>query len=265
MLKKAMFVGLVVAGVFGIALVVGAQGPGPRGREGFGPGGPGGWGPPCTSGCPVYQFTFTRTVTQPVFSKGSTTPTTTTNTTTGTIASYSDGSSYRDVTVSAVGPWQSQSGSQEIIFVRDMVAKMEYIEHMNKSGTSTYEQFPIQPPPSGNRGSNWQGAGPGKGPGKGPSNNQSTTKDVTLPDGTHCTAEETTITHGDSVVHRIFCPSLRLLVEEDRNDRFGQSSYTLGPSPNTAPTSFPFKPTGTLVQHPQFGRGHGPRGDGPRP
>ena len=255
MIKKTILASLAMIGLLGMALVVGAQGPGPR--EGFGRGGPGGggpgeWGPPCTSGCPAYQFTYTRTVKQPVFDKGNLT--TNTVTTTGTIASYSDGSSYRDVTMSPVIPGQPDLGPQKFIYVRDMTAMTNYIEHVGKSGT-TYEKFAIKPPPSGNP--NWKGGGPGKGPRKGPNADaEGTQTTVTLPDNTTCAAIVTTITHGDSVTHRTYCPALHLLISEDRSDRFGQSSYSLGPSTGAAPASFPFTPSGTPMPHGRFG----PRG-----
>jgi hypothetical protein len=257
-IKKVIFTSFALVGLLGLALAAGAQGP--RGREGFGPGGPGGFGPPCTSGCPQYQYTYTRTTTQPIFKDGK--ADTSTTTTTGTIASYNDGSSYRDVTMTPVVPGQSSSGPQEIIFVRDMSGKMNYIEHMGKSGT-TYEQFAIQPPPTHTGNPNWSGAGPGKGPNGKSGNTQ--TSSITLPDGTNCTAEVTTITRGDSVMHRTYCPALKLLVAEDRSDRFGQSTYVLGPNSGTAPTSFPFTPTGTLKPGPKFGRGPGRGGPPPSP
>ncbi len=260
-MKKAMFESLAVIWSLGLALAVGAQGPGPRG--GFGPGGPGGggpeaWGPPCTSGCPVYQFTYTRTVTQPVFDKGNLA--TNTVKTTGTIASYSDGSSYRDVTMSPVIPGQSDTGPQKFIYVRDMGAMVNYIEHVGKSGT-TYMKFPIKSPGAN---SNWSGRMLGRGSGKGPNANSSPTQTitVTLPDNTTCSAEVTTITHGDSVTHRTYCPALHLLVSEDRSDRFGQTSYALGQSVGTAPTSFPFTPTGTPMTRGGFSRGGNSGGSG---
>ena len=253
MIKRVIFPSMALIGLLGLALAAGAQGP--RGREGFGPGpsGPGSFGPPCTSGCPQYQYTYTRTITQPIFKDGK--AVTSTTTTTGTIASYSDGSSYRDVTMTAVVPGQNQSGPQEIIFVRDMEGKMNYIEHVGGKSGTTYEQFAIQPPPNHGGNPNWKGGGPGKGPNGGGGSTQ--TSSIVLPDGTNCTAEVTTITRGDSVTHRTFCPALKLLVAEDRSDRFGQSTYVLGPSAGTAPTSFPFTPTGTLMKRPNFGRGPG--------
>ena len=259
MIKRVIFPSFAFAGLLAMALAVGAQGP--RGREGFGPGpgGPGSFGPPCTSGCPVYQYTYTRTITQPVFNNGQ--PGSSTSTTKGTIASYSDGSAYRDVTMTPVVPGRFSSGPQEIIFVRDMEGKMNYIEHVGKSGT-TYEEFPIKPPPTQNGNPNWKGGSPGKGPNGGGGNTVASA--IALPDGTNCNAEVTTITRGDSVTHRTYCPALKLLVAEDRSDQFGQSTYVLGPSAGTAPASFPFTPTGTLIKGRNFGHG-GPGRGGPPP
>jgi hypothetical protein len=261
-IKKLVFPSFALFGLLALALAVSAQGP--RGREGFGPGpgGPGSFGPPCTSGCPKYEYTFTRTITQPIFKNGK--ADTSTTTTTGTIASYSDGGYYRDVTMTPVVPGLSSSGPQEIIFVRDMVAKLNYIEHVGGKSGTTYEEFPIKTPPANGGNPNWNGAGPGKGPNGGSGNTVAST--IALPDGTNCNTEVTTITRGDSVIHRTYCPALKLLVAEDRSDRFGQSTYVLGPSASTAPTSFPYTPPSgaKLIQRPNFGRG-GPGRGGPPP
>lgn len=259
MIKKVIFPSIAVAGLLGLALVVAAQVP--RGREDFGAGGLGSFGPPCTSGCPVYQYTYTRTTTQPIFNKDNKADSFTT-TTTGTIASYSDGSFYRDVTMTPVVP--GRFSPQEIIYVRDNEGKMNFILHVGKSGT-TYEEFAIKPPPTHNGNPNWKGAGPGKGPRGGGGNTVAST--IVLPDGTNCNTEVTTITRGDSVSHRTYCPALKLLVAEDRGDRFGQSTYVLGYSAPPSPASFPYTPPAgaKLIQRSNnFGHG-GPGFKGPRP
>jgi hypothetical protein len=259
-IKRVVFPSFALVGLLGLALAVGAQGP--RGREGFGPGGPGSFGPPCTSGCPQYQYTYKRTITQPIFKDGK--ADTSTTTTTGTIASYSDGSSYHDGTMTPVVPGRFSSGPQEIIFVRDMEGKMNFIGHVGKSGT-TYEEYAIKPPPTHNGNPNWKGGGPGKGPNGGGGNTVASS--IVLPDGTNCNTEVTTITRGDSVTHRTYCPAMKLLVAEDRSDRFGQSTYVLGPSAGTAPTSFPYTPPSgaKLIQRSnKFGHG-GPGFGGLRP
>jgi hypothetical protein len=256
-IKKVIFPSFALVGLLGLALVVGAQVP--RGREDFGPGGLGSFGPPCTSGCPRYEYTYTRTTTQPIFEGGNASSFTTT--TTGTIASYSDGSFYRDVTMTPVVP--GRFSPQEIISIRDMEGKMNYILHVGKSGT-TYETYPIKPPPTHAGNPNWNGAGSGKGPRGGGGNTVPSA--IILPDGTNCNAEVTTITRGDSVSHRTYCPALSLLVAEDRSDRFGQSTYVLGISPGPSPASFPYTPPAgaKLIQRPNFGHG-GPGRGGPPP
>ena len=264
MIKRVLFASFAVIGLFGLALVVGAQGPGPRGgfgRGGRGGPGGGGWGSAkCAPSCPQYQFTYTRTSVQPVLLASG--ASTVTNTTTGTIAGDVYGSTYRDVTLSA---WGSKSSPQEFIYVRDLDpgVMMNYIENVTKG---TYEQFAIKlhtPPGSGNPNPNWKGGGPGgKGPGgsgKGPTitklTNYVVDKTYTCPD-----AEKTTFTRGaNSTTNRVYCSTLHLLVEEDRTDpRFGSSTYTL--SLYTPLTKFPFTPTGTLVQRGEFRHGGGRRG-----
>src|ERR1700733_14587564 len=97
--------GMLLAGV---AMVVSAQGPPPRGHFGE-RGGPmagvfefgvlmGGFGGKVVSGKPV-QATFTITHTETIPGN------TISKTTTGTFARGTDGSTYRDVKLSAIGPW----------------------------------------------------------------------------------------------------------------------------------------------------------------
>src|SRR6202166_5210593 len=97
----------------GAALVVGAQGPPPSGRFGGGPGpGPGGsmagmfefgglmggFGGKVVTGKPILAaITIVHTETLPGNSIS--------NTTNGTFARGADGSTYRDVKMSAIGPW----------------------------------------------------------------------------------------------------------------------------------------------------------------
>lgn len=270
MIKKLLFFGSAVVGLFSLALVVAAQGPGPGG--GFGHRGPGGPGGPeglggrrsakCSPSCPQYQFTFTRTTIQPVLLANG--PSTVKNVTMGTIAGDMYGSTYRDVTFTPVGPWAAQAGPQESIFVHDLDpgVLMNYIENVTKG---TYEQFAIKehtPPAGGGPNPNWKGkAGDGKGPW---GNRPAPTKlSYSLADGTYtcAEAEKTTVNHGaNSSSTRIFCPALHLVLEEDRTDpRFGSSTYTL--SQYTALSVFPFTPKGKLVTGRKFGHGDGPDGN----
>jgi hypothetical protein len=266
--KRVLCASFAVIGLFGLALVAGAQGPGPRGgfgRRGLGgPGGPGGRGSAaCAPSCPQYQFSFTRTTVQPVLLASG--PSTVTNTTTGTIAGDMRGSTYRNATLSA---WGSQSSPQEFIYVRDLDPKvmMNYFVNVTKG---TYEQFSIQSSPSGNGNPNpdWKSGGPdGGGPGRFGKTPTPTNLSYSLPDGSYtCTgAEQTTISRGaNSTTNRVYCPDLHLVLEEDSTDpRFGSSTYVL--SRSTAPPVFPFTPTGKLVERGKFGHGGGPRGDDQR-
>ena len=281
MIKRVLFASFAVIGLLGLTLVVGAQGPGLRGGFGRGgpegPGGPGGWGSAaCAPNCSPYQFTYTRNTIQPILLPDGKTTGTIPNTTTGTIAGDSSGSTYRHVTLSAVGPWASKSGPQEFIYVRDLGAKMNYIVNKTKG---TYEQFPIKPrtpPGNGNPNPNWKGGGPdGKGSGRSGEAPTSTTGSYSLPDGSYTCpdAETTAITHGaNSTTNRVYCPDLHLVLKEDHTDpRFGSSTYLLsnyncvGLKSCTGLANFlPFTPTGKLVERGKLGHGGGSRGDDQR-
>nr|HLJ22762.1 hypothetical protein [Candidatus Acidoferrales bacterium] len=128
----------------GAALVVNAQGPPPGGFGGRGPGGPmagmfefgglmGGFGGRVVTGKPVTAtFTITHTETLP--------GNTITNTTTGTFARGADGSTYRDVKFTAIGPWAASGKAQEFIYIRNQSTGMQYIVNVTKG---TYEAFAI--------------------------------------------------------------------------------------------------------------------------
>src|SRR5580704_7625948 len=122
--NRVLRAGFGVVGGVGLALVVGAQGPPPgefgRKGPGPGPGGPmagsfefgglvGGFGGKTVTGKPFQaKFSITRTETLPNNSI--------TNTTTGVVARDSDGSTYRDVTLPAIGPWASSGKPQEFVY-----------------------------------------------------------------------------------------------------------------------------------------------------
>jgi hypothetical protein len=262
--RKAQYASFATVGLLCLAAVVGAQGP--RGRGGFGPdgfGGPGGGGraaAKCAPNCTAYQFTFTRTSVQPVLLAGK--PDEVKSTTTGTLAGDIYGSTYREVKLS---PWGSSSNPREFIYVRDLDPKvmMNYVVNVTKG---TYEQFAIvarTPRNDGKPRPTWMDGGPhGPGaPGKAPT---STTGSYALPDGSYSCpdAVTTTFTHGpNSTTNRVYCPELRLVLEEDKTDpRFGTTNYVL--SKTTVPPVFPFAPTGTLVDRPKFGHDGGPGGKG---
>jgi hypothetical protein len=131
-----------------LTLVVSAQGPpppGPFGGPGPGPGGPmagmfefgglmGGFGGKVVTGKPILAtITITHTETLP--------GNTISNTTTGTFARGADGSTYRDVKFTAIGPWEVSGKAQEFVFIRNVTQGTQYIVNVRKG---TYEAFPIR-------------------------------------------------------------------------------------------------------------------------
>lgn len=287
MKKGALLAGLAAIVVFGLALRVGAQGPPPPGefgRRGPGPGAPGGLGGPiggvgrCTANCTPYQFTYTRTSTQPVLVDGK--PSTISNTTTGTIARDSNGSTYRDVKVSAIGPWASETGPQEFIYIRNLDPSImtQYIVNVTKK---TYEQFPIHPstpPASGNPNPNWLGERRKNGDASSAGSRSGVTRTQTSYTlrGYNCAAaEQTTIRHtiqlpgpvsATITTNRVYCTDLQLVVEEDHSDpRFGTSTYQLSGYSSPSPALFT-PPSGyKLIEGQKFGRGLRDDGKGPTP
>ncbi len=281
MRKHALVVALVGVVIFAVAQVAGAQGPPRRGGFGARDGGPGGPAgliggqrgcvPTSSKPCLPYQFTFTIKSMVPVLVGGVTN--TIPNTTTGMIAGDANGDTYREVSLSGMGPWASQSGAVEFIHVKNLSAMMDYIVNVTKG---TYEQFPIH---QRNAQGGWQGKGPGNGPQRG---NRPTP--VVGPDdssGYPCNDAETTSTSHNIQIqlssgstsatittHRIYCPELKLVIEEDHSDpRFGTRTYQLSAyngSPSSSLFSPPFglSPAPTLVQNKKFGHGYsgGPRG-----
>jgi hypothetical protein len=224
-----------------------------------------GGGGKCTAPCTPYQFTFTITSTEPVLVNG--VASTINNTTSGTIARDTNGSTYRDVKGAGFGPWAAQSGTQEFIFIRnlDPAVMMNYFVNVTKG---TYEQFAIKARAS-------QGNRDGNGPRgeKRPDAPTPTPLTYVVPGiGAYsCAAEQTTFTHpvqlpggGNTNIttNRVFCPALKLVLEEDHNDpRFGSrkyllSDYVASPSPNLFTP-----PAGTkLVESGKFGGHGGPGG-----
>jgi hypothetical protein len=206
---------------------------------------------------------------------------TVTNTTTGTIAGEANGSTYRDVKLSGMGPWAPGGKSAEFIDIKnlDPSVMMAYLVNVTKG---TYEQFSIQPHTGEGK---WQGKGPRNGPpdGGGKVRPTPTTIDnYKISDGSYTcpVAEQTTTSHdiqlpgvsGTTTVktNRVFCVALKLVVEEDHSDpRFGTRTYQLSgylPSPHvTFAPPFGLTPAPTLVQRKDFRGDHGPRGKGGQP
>jgi hypothetical protein len=276
-IKRVLYASCAVVGLLGLAVVVGAQGP--RAREDFGPLGPGGPGvpggrgsgiPACaqTKNCPTYQFTWTRKITRPVLTSP-TSASPVTDVTSGVIAGDQYGSTYREVTVSPVGPWASKPGPQEFIYVRDLDTMLGYIQNVTKN---TYEKFPIlvrtphgnvTPDPNWNGGRAGKGAGGGSG--KGPTIVSTPVVKGTVYGGYPCqVGEMTTITGIDTTTNRMYCSDLRIVVEEDSTGPRSSSTYTLSNYSSKLSGTLPFTPSGSLVQRPKFGHGGGPGGPGER-
>jgi hypothetical protein len=265
----------------GMALVVGAQGAPPRGGfggRGPGPGGPmagvfefgglrGGFGGKVVTGKPLQAtFTITHTETLP--------GNTITNTTTGTFARAADGSTYRDVKFSAIGPWATSGKSQEFIYIRNVTKQMQYIVNVSKG---TYRAFPI-----GEKGPKPEGMRGGK---PGDSSNETVNDN---PNGTYTDPVMKTIYPADDklvtrtipagaignsnaliiISERWYSSALDILLEDIHTDpRFGTTTYQLSSIGQTPSASlFMPDPSFTQVQGGGFAEGHrGPAKEMPPP
>ncbi len=277
MKRIALGLALTAVLVLGAAQFAGADGPPGRGSFGHrgGHGRPNGGLRSCiatsSSPCPQYQFTFTITNVEPVLVGGS--ASTITNTTTGIIAGDINGSTYRDVKLSGIGRWASQGGSAEFIYIKnlDPSVMMNYIVNVTKG---TYEEFAIHPQTPA---ANWQGKGPRNGSGSGDRPTPTPITNYKISDGTYTcpTAEQTSITHtvqlpgvsGTTTIttNRVYCPALRIVVEEDHNDpRFGTRTYLLSAYMNPPQVSFNAPAGDSLVQKKAW-HGGGPKGGNHRP
>jgi hypothetical protein len=270
--KKLAGAGFMALALCGVAWMAGAQGPPPRGEFGLRvprPGGPmdgmfsiermmGGFGGGTVVGIP-FQFTFTISRTEPVLVNGS--ASTISSTTTGTIARGNDGSTYRNLKLSEIGPWASSGQAMEFTNIRNLATMTEYIIDMAKG---TYRSFPIrQRNLRPDRGPNPRGQGDGRDilPGPNASGNGPTRATITnyaISDHSYVcpNAEKTSFTRtiqlpgsgGDATIssNRVYCLDLKLMVEADRSDpRFGTTAYHLsgylpGPSVSFTPDP-PFK------------------------
>ncbi len=147
MKKFAIRTGLAAVAVAGLALAAGAQGPPPGGFRGpdRGPGRlmdgsfefgglMGGFGGKTVTGKP-FQATFTITHTETL--PGNSIK----NTITGTIARDTDGSTYRDVKLPAIGPLAASGNAPELVYIRNLTKMEQYIENVAKK---TYQAFSIR-------------------------------------------------------------------------------------------------------------------------
>ena len=146
MRKAFVWAGMGVMLLAGAALVVYAQGPPPGGPGGFGGPGPmggmfefgglmGGFGGKVVTGKPILAtITITHTETLP--------GNTISNTSTGTFGRSADGSTYRDVKFTSIGPWSAGEG-REFAFIRNLGQSMQYVVNVTKK---TYRSFPVGEP-----------------------------------------------------------------------------------------------------------------------
>jgi len=278
--KAILGSGMAAMLLSGAALIVGAQAPpspGGFGGPGPGPGGPmagmfefgglmGGFGGKVVTGKPILAtITITHTETLPGNSIS--------NTTTGTFARGADGSTYRDLNFTTIGPWAASGKAREFVYIRNISNGTQYVVNVTKG---TYEAFPIREPKSP-KGSN-QGL---------PGGSNTTDESVNdNPNGTYTDPVTKTVYPVDdrqvtrtipagaignqfSIVissERWYSSALDLLLEDTHTDpRFGTTTYQLtniGQSP--AASLFTPDPSFTEVQGRRFGKG-GKFGEGMQP
>jgi len=268
--------GMLLAGV---AMIVSAQGPpppGPFGGPGPGMGGPmagifefgglmGGFGGKVVTGKPILAaITIAHTETLPGNSIS--------NTTTGTFARGADGSTYRDVKFTAMGPWAASGKAQEFAYIRNVMTGTQYIVNVTKG---TYRVFPIQEhkPPKGMK----DRLGPLD------SSNETVTDN---PNGTYTDPVTNTVYPVDDrkvtrtipagaignqfaiviTSERWYSSALDLLLEDTHTDpRFGTTTYQLSNIGQT-PASSLFMPDQSFTQVQGGGFGHrGHLGQGMQP
>jgi hypothetical protein len=268
--KMVLRVGWAVVAVAGVALVVCAQGPPPGGGFGgwgLGPGRlmdgsfefgglMGGFGGKTVTGKPFQAtFTITRTLNLPdnVIS----------NTTTGTIARDTDGSTYSDVKLPAIGPWAASGKSPELVYIRNVTKMMQYFVNPTKK---TYQASAIpqhNPPPSG---SNMPK------PAESANETVTDTPSTYMDSGTSYAVDDRVVTRtiragqignqSDIVIttERLYSADLDLVLKVTRTDpRFGTSTYQL--SNIGQPASSLFTPDPSFQQVQGRGKfGHGGRG-----
>lgn len=277
-MKRAMFgVGMAAMLLAGVAMIVSAQGPpppGPFGGPGPGMGGPmagifefgglmGGFGGKVVTGKPILAaITITHTETLPGNAIS--------NTTTGTFARGADGSTYRDVKFSAMGPWAGSGKVQEFTYIRNVAQGTQYIVNVTKG---TYRAFPIREhkSPSGEKMDL---------PNRPDSNNETVSDN---PNGTYTDPVTNTVYPVDDrkatrtipagaignqfalviTSERWYSSALDLLLEDTHTDpRFGTTTYQLSNIGQT-PASSLFTPDPSFTQ--VKGSGFGRRGEGKQP
>jgi len=231
----------------------------------------GGFGGKTVTGKPFQaKFTITRVETLP--------NNTITNTVIGILARDSDGSTYRDVTLPAIGPWASSGKPQEFVYIKNVTKLMDYIINVGKG---TYREFASRPRNSAgtDRNSGWgpREGSTGGGPGNETVNDNPSATYSDPATGTSYKVDDRKVTRtipagqignqNDIVItsERWYSPDLELVLQETRSDpRFGNSTYQVT---NIGATSVSFTPDPSLklVQGGRFDRGGTRRGAGKLP
>ena len=281
MKKVALGLSLGAMVLSGMAVIVSAQDPPPPG--GFrGPrqGGPmsgmfeigglmGGFGGKLVTGKPILAtITITHTETLPGNMIS--------NTSTGTYARGADGSTYRDVKFSGLGPWSSGGKVKEFAYIRNITTGKEYIVNVTNG---TYVAFPLR--------ERKESKGSKFGPLGGPSPDDENVTDN--PSGSYKDPASSTVYPADDKLvtrtipagaigntsaivitsERWFSNALELVLENTHTDpRFGTTTYQLsniGHSPSTS--LFTPNPAFTQVQGEGNGKGghHGQGNQTPPP
>lgn len=195
------------------------------------------------------------------------------NTTTGTYGRGTDGSTYRDVKFTAIGPWAASGKGQEFTYIRNVTKGTQYIVNVQKG---TYQAFPIREHNPAHIG-------------KKDRPNLSDSADETITDNPNATytdpATSTSYPVDDRKVtrtipagaigntlpivitnERLYSAALDLLLEETHTDpRFGTTNYQLS-NIGQSPASSLFLPDTSFTQVQGGGLGYnGHRGEGMQP
>jgi hypothetical protein len=226
----------------------------------------GGFGGKVVTGKPILAtITITHTETLPENMISSTT--------TGTFARGADGSIYRDVKFSGIGPWAASGKAKEFAYIRNATNGAQYIVNVTKG---TYRNFPIPARNSSHGGKMDRPNGPNSNDETVTDNPNATYTDPvtktpypvddrqvtrTIPAGAIGNLKALVITS-----ERWYSADLDLLLEDTHTDpRFGTTTYQLSNIGQTPASSlFMPDPTFTQVQGGGFGMG-GHHGEGKQP
>jgi hypothetical protein len=266
---KRAILGAVLGAVsiVGLAIAAGAQGPPPDfggpmgGMFAFG-GLMGGFGGKVVTGKPILAtITITHTESLP--------GNTISNTSSGTLARGADGSTYRHMKFTSLGPWAAAGNGREFAYIRNLTQGVQYFVNVAKG---TYHSSAIEP------------RGPGEKSGKHPADGS--TETVTdNPNATYTDPVTNTVYPVDDqkvtrtipagaignqlpiviTTERWYSNALELLLEETRSDpRFGSTTYQLS-NIGQSPSSTLFVPDASFTQVEGKGARGGPGKEPPPP